>query len=201
MTTETRARGPYAKTGTRQLDILDAAVQVFSASGFRKGSLRDVAALTGLSQAGLLHHFPTKVSLLMAVLERRDRETLARIGQPPPVGTDALRALVREVEHNARTPALVELHVIMSAEATNSEHPAHSYFVSRYEAVRDALQESFAHAAAQGEVRPGLDPRTAATALTALMDGLQVQWLLDRPGIDMAGDLRRHLESLLTVRL
>jgi hypothetical protein len=33
------------------------------------------------------------------------------------------------------------------------------------------------------------------------MDGLQVQWLLHRDEIDMAGDLRRYVQSLLTVEL
>ena len=144
MTTAARTRGNYAKTDARRRSILDAAVQVFSAAGFRKGSLRDVAALTGLSQAGLLHHFPTKVSLLMAVLEWRDQDTLSRIGEPAPIGVDMLRALVREVEHNAHVPELVELHVIMSAEASHPDHPAHDYFVRRYAVVRATLQDGFA---------------------------------------------------------
>jgi hypothetical protein len=33
------------------------------------------------------------------------------------------------------------------------------------------------------------------------MDGPQVQWLLHREDVDMAGDLRRYIESLLTVDL
>ena len=33
------------------------------------------------------------------------------------------------------------------------------------------------------------------------MDGLQLQWLLDRDRVDMAGDLRHYLQPLLTVEL
>lgn len=201
MTTAARPRGHYAKTDARRRSILDAAVQVFSSAGFRKGSLRDVAALTGLSQAGLLHHFPTKVSLLMAVLEWRDQDTLSRIGDPPPAGVDMLRALVREVEHNTRVPELVELHVIMSAEASHPDHPAHDYFVRRYEVVRATLQDGFSQASVARQLRPHVDPAAAATVVTALMDGLQIQWLLDRAGVDMAEHLRHHLRALLTVEL
>ena len=45
--------------------------------------------------------------------------------------------------------------------------------------------------------------RSAATArtLVALIDGLQVQWLLQPGQVDIAGDLRRWLQPLLTVDL
>ena len=52
-------RGEYAKSAQRRQQIVDAAVEVFSLAGYRKGSLRDVADKVGLCQAGLLHHFPS----------------------------------------------------------------------------------------------------------------------------------------------
>jgi len=39
-----------------------------------------------------------------------------------------------------------------------------------------------------GAIHPRVDPETAALRLTSLMDGLQLQWLLDR-SIDIAGAL------------
>ena len=68
----TKTRGEYAKTAERRQQIVSAAVEVFSAAGYRKGSLRDVADKVGLSQAGLLHHYPSKEHLLEAVLTWRD---------------------------------------------------------------------------------------------------------------------------------
>ena len=43
----------------------------------------------------------------------------------------------------------------------------------------------------------GLGARTAV----AVWDGIQIQWLLDRDSVDMAGELRRYLQSLVTVPL
>ena len=37
--------------------------------------------------------------------------------------------------------------------------------------------------------------------LIAMMDGLQLQWLLDRDSVDMAEETRRSLRPLLTVEL
>ena len=200
-TTPRKPRGSYAKTAARRQEILDAAIEVFSASGFRNGSLRDVADRVGLSQAGLLHHFPSKEHLLQAVLARRDEETAQRMGEPAPEGLDLVRALVAVAEYNATTPGLVELHVVLSAEATAEDHPVHDYFVRRYARVLAFLQRGFESAAAAGQLRPDVDCASAATTLIALMDGLQVQWLLHREAVDMAGDIRRYVQSLLTVDL
>ena len=63
-----RTRGEYAKTAQRRLEIIAAAAATFSDFGFRDGSLRDVAQRAGITHAGIRHHFPTKVDLLMAVL-------------------------------------------------------------------------------------------------------------------------------------
>jgi AcrR family transcriptional regulator len=180
---------------------VDAAVEVFSSGGYRKGSLRDVADKVGLSQAGLLHHFPSKEHLLEAVLTWRDGVTATQMGEPLPQGVDFLRALVRAAEYNATTPELVEFHVIVSAEGTSADHPVRGYFVDRYASVLGLTRAAFERAADEGQLRPGTDCASAARTLIALMDGLQIQWLLDPEGVDMAGDMRRYLRSLLTVEL
>lgn len=201
VTVVARTRGEYAKSAERRQQIVDAAVEVFSSVGYRKGSLRDVADKVGLSQAGLLHHFPSKEHLLAAVLTWRDDVTARRIGEPLPQGIEFLRGLVRTAEHNATTPELVELHVIVSAEGTSEDHPLRDYFTGRYAEVLGHTRRAFERAAAEGQLRPGTDCASAARTLIALMDGLQIQWLLDRDGVDMAGDLRRYLQPLLTVEL
>jgi len=200
-TTVRKPRGEYAKTRARRQEILDAAVEVFSSAGFHKGSLRDVADRVGLSQAGLLHHFPSKEHLLQAVLTWRDDNARVRLGEPLPEGIDMLRGMVNLAEYNASTPELVELHVILSAEGTSADHPIHDYFVGRYALVFDMIRAAFEDAQARNQLQPGVDCASAARTLIALMDGLQVQWLLHRDEVDMAGDLRRYVQSLLTVDL
>src|SRR6476659_1761240 len=119
-TTVRKPRGEYGKSRARRQEIVNAAVEVFATVGYHKGSLRDVADRVGMSQAGLLHHFPSKEHLLQAVLTWRD---------------DDARALVELATYNAGHPQLVELHVILSGEGASVEHPLHAYFVDRYERV------------------------------------------------------------------
>ena len=202
MTTALRKpRGSYAKSDARRREIIDAAVEVFSSGGYHKGSLRDVAERVGLSQAGLLHHFPSKENLLEAVLKWRDEDSVAVFGDPFPEGLDFLRGLVRLAEYNASTPELVELHVILSAEGTAPDHPLHDYFIGRHRSVVATMRTAFERIAADGQLQPGVVCDSAGRSVLALMDGLQVQWLLDRHGIDMAAHLRRFIQSLITVDL
>jgi AcrR family transcriptional regulator len=191
-------RGPYAKSQQTRTSILDAALKVFAESGYRSGSLRNVADRVGMSEAGLLHHFPSKSALLAAVLERRDEQTEEQFDFDPTHGIEILRSLVKLAAYNASTPGVVELFCTLSAEATSPEHPAHGYFLERYAFTRRMTLAAFEELAENGDLRPEITPEEASRVVIALMDGLQIQWLLDRDSVDMAGDLRSHLNALLT---
>jgi AcrR family transcriptional regulator len=181
-----KPRGAYAKSETTRQAILDAALEVFSESGYRAGSLREVALRVGMSEAGLLHHFQNKSALLQAVLDHRDELSRRLVDFDLPDGADALRGLVALAQYNASIPGVVELYTTVSAEATSAAHPAHDYFVNRYQAVRENITAAFERVAESGRLLDGVDPRRAAVATIALMDGLQVQWLLDPSATDMA---------------
>lgn len=191
-------RGSYAKTQARRQEILAAAFQVFSTSGYRAGSLRDVADKVGLSQAGLLHHFPSKEALLEALLTLRDEESVKLAGAGQGTGTEVLRGLVALTRYNTTIPGLVSLYCILSAEATDPSHPAHAYFLRRYIWVRGLLEEAFTEVERLGRLRPGVVPAAAARQLIALMDGLQVQWLLDSRSVDMPAEVIAFLEAVTT---
>ena len=47
---------------------------------------------------------------------------------------------------------------------------------------------------------PGLVPADLAVHTVAVLDGLQVQWLLDRRSVDMAASLRRFLAMVVVER-
>jgi AcrR family transcriptional regulator len=190
-------RGPYAKSRQTRTAILDSALLVFAQSGYRSGSLRDVAEQVGMSEAGLLHHFTSKKALLAAVLERRDEQTQERFELVPERGRDMLRSAIDLIEYNASTPGVVELYCTLSAEATSSSHPAHQYFVDRYAMTTTLFGSAFSELHERGELRDGVDPAAAARGTIALMDGLQIEWLLHRDSVDMAADLRAYFASLL----
>lgn len=192
-------RGEYAKTRERRRAILDAALEVFSAGGYRAGSLREIAQRVGISEAGLLHHFPNKVALLEAVLDHRDDRAREMVPLEGDDGAATMRGLVRLAEYNASVPGVVELYCTLSAEATSPDHPAHGYFIRRYVFTRTNIERGFATLEAEGRLKEGMTPYRGAVALIALMDGLQVQWLLDRSVIDMAEELKALISTFVDI--
>ncbi|WP_448058566.1 TetR/AcrR family transcriptional regulator [Cellulomonas hominis] len=187
----------YAKgRATRRL-VLDEAMALFGEVGYRGASLREIAARCGISHPGLLHHFPTKEALLLAVLEHRDVVDTTEFDFQTVRGVDRLTRMADLVALNETRRGIVELYCVLSAEATAADHPAHDHFVARYVHSVNLCAEGYAQAAEDGALRPGIDPPRAGRQLVALMDGLQVQWLLDPAGVDMAGDVRAHLAGQL----
>jgi AcrR family transcriptional regulator len=191
----------YEKGRAKRREIIDRAMTLFGEVGYRGASLREIAARCGISHPGLLHHFPTKESLLLAVLKHRDEVDGQWLSTDDATGMEALRRLVDLVSLNATRRGIVELFAVLSAEATSATHPAHDYFVERYRASVGSFELAYTRARDEGILRPGVDPGTAGRQLVALMDGLQVQWLLDDSTTDMAGVVRAHVQAQLTVPL
>lgn len=194
-----KPRGEYAKSRITRAAILDAALDVFAESGYRSGSLREVAQRVGITEAGLVHHFPNKPALLAAVLGRRDEHSLTWTRLAEGNGDVSLRGLVETANHNSSAPGVVELYCVLSAEATAVEHPARGYFLGRYEFAHTHLIGAFEDLERRGRLKSGLTPQNAATATLAMMDGLQIQWLLHRDRVDMAAELRTFFGTIVDI--
>jgi AcrR family transcriptional regulator len=191
----------YAKGRAKRREIIDQAMAMFGEAGYRGASLREIAARCGISHPGLLHHFPTKESLLLAVLDHRDEVDIEWLETDSADGVTTLRHMVELTALNTTRRGIVELYAVLSAEATSADHPAHAYFEQRYRRAVDTAVTAYARARGSGVLRDGIDPDAAGRQLIALMDGLQVQWLLDDGATDMAGVLRAHVQDHLTVPL
>lgn len=191
----------YAKGRAKRAEIIDRATALFGEAGYRGVSLREIAARCAISHPGLLHHFATKEALLTAVLERRDEEDEERFIAQAGGGVDQLRRVVALAAHNEQRRGIVELYAVLSAEATAADHPAHDFFVRRYGTTIATMTRAYAQAAVQGALHAGVAPAIAARELVALMDGLQLQWLLDDGATHMAHIVRQHVQQRLTVEL
>ena len=134
------------------------------------------------------------------MLTWRDDGTRRQLGEPFPDGLDLIRRLVARPA-TPPTRELVQLHVKVSAEGVSVDHPIHGYVFERHASVLRTVRQAFERAVADGELRNDVDCAAAARTLIALTDGLQVQWLLRPDEVDIAGDLRRCLESLLAAEL
>jgi AcrR family transcriptional regulator len=183
------AMNARVRSAERRAEIVRAALEVIAERGYRGASLAAVAERVGLTQQGLLHYFPTKEALLVAVLEERDQWDAVPATQ---WRVDLLAALV---EYNAMRPGIIQTFSALLGESVTEGHPAREYFTDRYRRVRENMAGVLR--AEYGERLPsGLTPERAAPLLVAVMDGLQYQWLLDPESVDMPGAFRDFLALL-----
>jgi AcrR family transcriptional regulator len=163
----------------RRAEILAAALEVFAERGYRGASLAAVAEKVGLTQQGLLHYYPSKDALLIEVLRRRDELDVDAFGP-----AHAFTQVEQLVAQNAARPGLVQSFTVLSAESVTEGHPANPFFVERYGKVRAMIAEAI-RAQVGDDLPASLTPEQAASLLIAVMDGLQLQWLLQPEEIDM----------------
>ena len=185
-----------ARTLERREAVLRAAMSVFGAHGYNKGALVEVAQQAGMTHAGVLHHFGSKEGLLVAVLRYRDGEAVDGVaGRPQVTGPAFLTHLLDTVEQNTHQRGVVQTYAVLSAESVTEGHPAQSYFKGRMAGLREKLEGVIRETVGDGP--SDADIAKAASALIAVMDGLQVQWLLDPDAVDMPGTVEMVMNEII----
>lgn len=179
---------PNVRPATREKreQILKAAVEIFGNKGSTNGTLADVAEQVGITHAGVLHHFGSKQKLLLEVLAYRDQADVADLAEKHiPGGPELFLHLVRTAFSNVSRPGIVQAYTVLSSESVTDNHPGREYFEERYTTLRREVTEAFQELCAQeGVTEPGTIA-TAAASILAVMDGLQLQWLLHRDVFDL----------------
>jgi AcrR family transcriptional regulator len=171
---------PREETARRREDILKAAMETFGAKGYYNGSLVEIAEKVGMTHAGVLHHFGSKDKLLIEVLAYRD------LADAAPAGLDLFTHLVDTARANAGRPGIVKTYAVLSADSVTDNHPAQQWFRDRFQGLRELIVDA-SRAVCEPDNMPDEKAITiAAASIIAVMDGLQVQWLLDPDRLDLA---------------
>lgn len=194
---QTRTRGPY-RTGVRRREqLVSIAMNVFGEHGFAGGSLRTIAEQAGVNHATLIQHFGSKEGLLTAVLEEWDRRTVEN-SLTDVSGLDYFRRLPEVMAAHQDNRGLLELFTTIAAEASNPAHPGHAFISQRYTANLGTLSAHLQEAVDAGDVAP-LSPaqiEIEVRLLTAMMDGIGLQWLLN-PETDIRASVSTYVERAL----
>jgi AcrR family transcriptional regulator len=183
------------KGETRREEILAAAMRRFAEDGYQSAAIGDIARDVGLSLPGLLHHFPTKVDLLLAILDKRDLESADILGHEGSELRSLLAGMVEVFRRNAEMPEVVRAFAILNAESLTKDHPAKAWFLDRATRLQNDIAAAFERAIADGTLDG--DAGTMAAELIAVMDGLQMLWLREPARFDMVGGLEAYVGRLL----
>ncbi|MFJ7773036.1 TetR/AcrR family transcriptional regulator [Streptomyces sp. NPDC097107] len=188
---EPRRRGPYARTRERRATIAQAALALVVEHGHRSVTTLGVAKRAGMSEAGLLYHFPSKEALLVAALTLFDEQEMSLLSPGESVAAAPALAVV-----GVRRTNIVHLYASLLGEAGNPEHPAHDYFKEHWRLSRARLAQDISLLQETGEVGSAVDPEQAAALIIAAWDGLQNHWLVD-PSFDIGARLGAFIDAVL----
>ena len=130
---DTRRR--QTRGDARRQQILDVAVELFAAKGYRSTGLAELAERVGMTHPGLLYYFGTKERLLVEVVAERERveDELRTALDSTTLSLDTLSAIARQ---NVEQAMLTRLYVVLAAESLDPDDALHDFFVKRYDGAR-----------------------------------------------------------------
>ncbi|MFC4222451.1 TetR/AcrR family transcriptional regulator [Lysinibacter cavernae] len=195
-----RSTGSYEVGRAKRAEIIEVAAAKFGAAGYYKTPLAQIAADVGLSEGGLMYHFPSKKRLLLAVAEHRFDQTAhwwSGVG-PASDPFDIFRGMVVSSLRFEREPGLIELFVLLSAESADITSPSHALFAERYERTITDLAALLHSGAERGVFRADADYLAIARETIAVRDGLQLQWVISGGKVELARGVRDHALRVLS---
>jgi AcrR family transcriptional regulator len=189
-----RTRQP--RGNIRRQQILDAAVELFAAKGYRGTGVAALGERVGMTATGLLYYFGSKERLLHEVVAERDRsDALGPDGTPPPGLTlSSLRDLGR---YNMETAALTRLYVVLGAESLDANDPLHDFFAARYETARNLVRLILDSEKEHGRVRADVVVEDMAREIIGVVMGLELQWLTDPERVDLGQAVETYIDRLV----
>jgi AcrR family transcriptional regulator len=177
--------------------IMDAAVRKFAGAGYQAASVDDICSEAGVSKGAFYHHFPSKQSVFLALMEgwltlidagmegfRKGSvpETLIQM-------TDMLPGVFAAAED--RLPMFLEfwLQASRDEKVWNSIiQPYHHYEDHFASLVEEGVQE--------GSLKP-VDPQVAARVIVSLAVGLVLQGVLEPRRANWAQVARQSMQLLM----
>ena len=166
------ARRTRLNAAQRRESILQAAIEVFTRTGYRAGRVCDVATRVGVSEPVVFQNFGSKADLFAAVLDRVASEIRADLQELIVHHGSAAGVLAHVLSPSpARVPHGPGSHGVLFADAvTLAAGPELSEPAGRAAAVLAAhLADLLRRGQADGDIRRDLDPEPAAWLLLSVL--------------------------------
>ena len=185
--------------GSTKSRILEQALVMFAANGYKGTNLRDLAAALGLSKSALYKHYTSKEAIWNAVLDEMEAYYSERFGSPeklPPVpkSCEELLAMTRQaLAFTMHDPKVILSRHILLAEQfhdARARNLATRHFLT---GTRDIYTGIFSAMMADGLLKKE-DPSVLAFAYTAPISALVIQ--CDREP-EKEAEIMREIEAFL----
>lgn len=179
--------------------ILAAAEQSFAERGYDVTSVDSICRVAGVSKGAFYHHFPSKgsvfVALLNAWLTDLDRQFAAAQtgGESVPRQVAEMAAGVNEIYHVAGIKWNILLEFWAKSKADSEVARSTVEMIRRYQGF---FQQMLERGVSEGSLRMN-DSNLAATVMLSVVLGLLLQGILDPEGQDWGALMQRVLCMLM----
>lgn len=172
--------------------IIGSAVKVFAKKGFAKTTINDIANAAGIGKGTIYEYFSNKEEIInqsyryfMCAMELDFQEILIR----EITGKEKLIRILEGFSQlmNSETLELVELMLDFWAEGIrtkNSEGILKEEMNKFYHSYREILADVIIEGMGDGSLKKNINPRSVASMIIGTLDGIFVQWILDKNSID-----------------
>ncbi|GAA4873786.1 TetR/AcrR family transcriptional regulator [Saccharopolyspora cebuensis] len=184
MSTPPQRAGRRGRPGYDLESLLAVAVGLFNERGYDGTSMEDLARALGITKSAIYHHVPGKEELLRLAVNRGLDGLFAEAARIETVDGRAIDRL----EHLVRASVLVlveQLPFVTLLLRVRGNTEVERAALARRREFDQIVADLVSKAAADGDLRPDVDPATSARLLFGMVNSL-VEWY--RPDGDVGAD-------------
>jgi len=168
-TTKSPSSAGRATSRERQASLISAAASLFAAKGFEGTTTKEIAKATGVSEALLFKHFPTKRALYAAILaEKAQYSGLREAVEEAANKRDDARLFTLLAGYRIRKGADPTLLRLLLFSALEGHEMSDMFFQQQYRVFYDLLANYIRRRIDDGAFRP-VDPLLAARAFFGII--------------------------------
>ena len=179
--------------------ILTAATAVFARQGFHDARMDDIVDESGLSKGALYWYFKSKDDIISAILVNLFERELADLqhlitdeGSASQRIMDFARHSMEDIKRMMRILPITYEFYALAFRNTKVRKTLRKYLRNYVEVLLPIIRQGIQ----QAEFRP-VDPKEAAIALGAVIEGTTLLWVFDREVVDLERDIVSGVSHIL----
>ena len=180
--------------------ILTAAVQLFCKSGYEASAVADICNLAGVSKGAFYHHFPSKQTLFLAIIEEWLKGIDTQLFTERGKGEKVPQSLTRMAKTlgfvfkaaSGQLPMFLEFMVQASRDKT-----VWNATIAPYRRYQQQFHELIAQGQSEGSIKSEINPELASRVLISLAVGILLQGVVDPEAANWDEVTREGVQMIL----
>ncbi len=190
----------------KQKQIVQAAIRVFSRKGFARTTISDIAEEAGIGKGTVYEYFESKEAVIHQTFDTFMEELTPDFEDLLQSGLPAQEKLIRMITGYSRVleskekQDLIGLVFDIWAEGIRSFDARQTVEIEMnqfYREYRRMIGVVIDQGIQNGEFRRDISTEAAASILIGFLDGILVQWILDKKGFPLQSALQESIKTIL----